>query len=144
MLLLSARLSPTAIHHLLSKTNTRAIIVSPRLERTAREALGIFSGENLESPSLYSQAPYEKLLTIPQKTLPNVKDKSICTQGHYIGDLDRDVVILHSSGTTGLPKPIYTSHKHMLSFTNCHNLSSHEEIASIIPTGFSLPLYHGL
>ncbi|MCJ1251516.1 hypothetical protein MMC30_008751, partial [Trapelia coarctata] len=45
VVLLSARLSPTAIHHLLVKTSSRALIVSPRLKHSAKQALSLFSVE---------------------------------------------------------------------------------------------------
>ncbi len=70
-----------------------------------------------------------------------LQDFSICNPNHYVNDLDRDVLILHSSGTTGLPKPIYNSHAYLLGYATCHDFKNAEEAASLSLT--TLPLYHG-
>jgi nucleoside-diphosphate-sugar epimerase len=41
---------------------------------------------------------------------------SIASVTHYVSDEDRDVLILHTSGTTGLPKAIPQSHRYLLSY----------------------------
>ena len=137
VLLLSARLSPTAISHLLQKTAAGAIIVSPRMRGTAAEALSILESTS-STPRLYLQCPYEIFLNTedtksqPKERLPDPK--------HFVSETDRNVLILHSSGTTGLPKPIYTSHRYSLSFPACHAFVSEEEAQSL--TLSTLPLYH--
>ena len=136
-LLLSARLSPTAVHHLLSKTATRAIIVSPRLRRTAQEALSLFATTGVV-PATYSQDPFTSFLDV-QQSRQDV-GTNICREGSEAQDSDRNVLILHSSGTTGLPKPIYHSHKWLLSFATCHDFTSEEEALSLSLS--TLPLYH--
>lgn len=137
VLLLSARLSPTAIHHLLGKTGAKAILVSPRLQNTAKEALSLFSIVE-DTPTLYTGVTYESFLSAHFENEGNCG--SICQPGHYIDENDRNVLILHSSGTTGLPKPIYTSHRHLLCFTVCHDFSSTEEARGLCLS--TLPLYH--
>ncbi|KAL4940296.1 hypothetical protein BDV06DRAFT_230437 [Aspergillus oleicola] len=130
VLLLSARLSATAIQSLLQRTSASAILASSRLEATAREAA--------QDLPVYSPLAFEVLLS-SQQGLP--ADNSICHSYHYIGESDRDVLILHSSGTTGLPKPIYVSHRHLLSFVNCHQLDTEAGAQEINVS--TLPLYHG-
>ena len=66
--------------------------------------------------------------------------QSICQPGYDGGDGDRNVLILHSSGTTGLPKPIYTSHKYLLSFVTCHAFQSEDSAQGLNLS--TLPLYH--
>lgn len=134
---MSARLSPTAIHHLLVKTAACAIVVSPRLKNTAEEALSISSSTGPQ-PVIYTQAASSSFLE-PQ-THGNYLDGSICKSGYYVQENDRNVLILHSSGTTGLPKPIYQSHKWLLCFTTCHEFSGDEETLSLSLS--TLPLYH--
>lgn len=137
VLLLSARLSPTAVHHLLAKTAACAIIVSPRLKNTAKEALSIFSTTE-SNPAIYTQIGISSFLD-PRADW-EYTDGSICKPGYYVQENDRNVLILHSSGTTGLPKPIYQSHKWLLCFTTCHEFSGDEETLSLSLS--TLPLYH--
>lgn len=40
---------------------------------------------------------------------------SVARPGHYVSDSDRDVLVLHSSGTTGTPKAIRHAHRFLLS-----------------------------
>jgi len=134
-MLLSARLSPVAIHHLLVQTSAIAIIASPRLQRTAKEALSVFTPAEA-SPVLYSQLAYTSFLE-PTHTFP---EDTICGQDHYIGEADRNVLILHSSGTTGLPKAIYNSHRYLLAYTACHEFSNDDEALGLNVS--TLPLYH--
>ena len=135
MLLLSARLSPLAIHHLLIQASAKAIIVSPRLLNTAREALSLFAPSDL-APTVYSQTFYAAFCGAP----PDIYDDDICGENHYAGEADRNVLILHSSGTTGLPKAIYHSHRYLLAYTACHDFSNNREAQALNLT--TLPLYH--
>jgi acyl-coenzyme A synthetase/AMP-(fatty) acid ligase/nucleoside-diphosphate-sugar epimerase len=132
VLLISARLSATAVRSLLERTYACAILASRRLEATAREAA--------HDIPVHSPLPLETLLSQsgpPQATpLPN-----ICHPHHYIDESDRNVVILHSSGTTGLPKPIYVSHRHLLSYVSNHWL--YDEVQAQGINVSTLPLYHG-
>ncbi|KAL4994640.1 hypothetical protein BDV10DRAFT_188841 [Aspergillus recurvatus] len=132
VLLLSARLSATAVQSLLQRTSAAAIIVSGRLEATAREA-----AEALPA-GVHSPLPFEALLSTNEDSGDS---GSISHPYHYIDESDRDVLILHSSGTTGLPKPIYVSHRHLLSFVNCHRLGLETEAQGVNVS--TLPLYHG-
>ncbi|KAA6412420.1 MAG: NRPS-like enzyme [Lasallia pustulata] len=138
VLLLSARLSPAAISHLLLKTAAKAIIVSPRLRATVTEALSLYGLSN-NPPALYIQHPYETFLSSENSGI--LLEDNICGPNHFISEDDRNVLILHSSGTTGLPKPIYTSHRHLLGFTACHDFQNEDEAHSLSLS--TLPLYHG-
>jgi len=135
VLLLSARLSPTAVHHLLTQTKATAIIASPQLKlSTAQTALEQFSKiENV--PVIYDQISITSCLEGQDDDA-----KSIYAPGCYIDEDDRNVLILHSSGTTGLPKAIYTSHGYLLSFTTCHALPGSPETERLCLS--TLPLYH--
>lgn len=57
-----------------------------------------------------------------------------------INNTRRDV-ILHSSGTTGFPKPIYLTKRYLLQYAACHEFPPSEEIGWINLS--TLPLYHG-
>ncbi|KAL2851873.1 hypothetical protein BJY01DRAFT_232774 [Aspergillus pseudoustus] len=133
VLLISARLSAIAVHSLLEHTSACAILASRRLEHTAREAAAAAHGVPVHSP-----LSFEILLSqVPQTDT----DTTVCHPHHYIDESDRDVVILHSSGTTGLPKPIHVSHRHLLSYVNNHRLDDETEAQGTNVS--TLPLYHG-
>ncbi|KAL9005017.1 MAG: hypothetical protein Q9188_002198 [Gyalolechia gomerana] len=138
VLLLSPRLAPTAVHHLLHKTAACALIASPRFASTAREGLSLFPTGD-EQPSLYTQASWTTFLE-EQDDEEHLKSR-IYKSGYSSGYNDRNVLILHSSGTTGLPKPVYQSHLWLLGFTTCHELYTEDEALSLNLS--TLPLYHG-
>ncbi|RMZ76239.1 hypothetical protein DV738_g5040, partial [Chaetothyriales sp. CBS 135597] len=142
-LILSARLSPTAIENLLRTTGAHSILTSPRLGRKAEEAIALISKDAVK-PSIYFRADFEQLhgpsLTVGS-TGVELGDESICKPGYYISEEDRNVLILHSSGTTGLPKPVYTAHRYFLGYAACHTLTE-DQVASRVNMS-TLPLYHG-
>jgi acyl-CoA synthetase (AMP-forming)/AMP-acid ligase II len=154
VVLLSTRLSSAAVNHLLKKTRTSAILVSPRLSSIAEEALALWNADDAEETS--HENPQKRDENIPRPTqhypvsyevfLTQITFSSRAMQGevsrphHYISGTDCDVLILHSSGTTGLPKPIYTSHRHYLSFALCHEFKNEDEMLS--STLSTSPLFH--
>ncbi|KAL4903515.1 hypothetical protein BDW74DRAFT_186131 [Aspergillus multicolor] len=134
--ILSARLSPTAIHHLLSAIKAKAVIASPRLADTTHEAIAI----GLQEPcDVYIQEKSQIDLEVTEaETEP---DTSFDPKAHFVSETDRNVLILHSSGTTGLPKPIFHPHRYLLGFTQCHLLNEAEDIQGAVLS--ALPLFHG-
>ena len=136
VVLLSARLSPTAISHLLASTGARSILASPRLYGTAEEGTFLLPQES--RPLLYDRNPYRFFLE--SDGAPATQDTSICFPGYHIDEKDRQVITLHSSGTTGLPKPIYQSHEYLLGFAAAHAFTSDEEAQQLNLS--TLPLYH--
>lgn len=143
-LLLSARLSPTAIENLLRKTNARWILTTPRLKHKAEESTQRTAGDDGSMErSVHLRAEFDKIYKSSAMGSSSSKEKSqsICHPGHYISEDDRDVLILHSSGTTGLPKPIFTANRYLLGYAACHDLQE-DEVASKVNLS-TLPLYHG-
>ena len=138
MLLLSPRLSPAAAQHLLSETSTRALIHSARLAYKAKEISLASHKQDDEQVRLYAANDYHFWFNSTNGDIGT--DQSICQSGYNGGDDDRNVLILHSSGTTGLPKPIYASHKQLLTFVTCHAFSSEESAQRLNLS--TLPLYH--
>lgn len=140
--LLSTRLSAEAVKHLVENTRTSAILVSARLDGTADEALSSWDADNHPLPSKYYPAAYKHFLTeeasspLSTASLQN----NVSRENHFISESDCNVLILHSSGTTGLPKPIYTSHRHYLSFAMCHEFKNEEQMLS--PVLSTSPLFH--
>ncbi|KAL3489679.1 putative NRPS-like enzyme [Aspergillus germanicus] len=143
--LLSARLSAEAVRHLVQSTRTGAILVSARLDGTAGEALSSWNdADDSPPPSKYSPAAYKDFLAEEvSSSLSSAEfiDRNVSHANHFVSESDRNVLILHSSGTTGLPKPIYTSHRHYLGFALCHEFKNEEEMLS--PVLSTSPLFHG-
>jgi acyl-CoA synthetase (AMP-forming)/AMP-acid ligase II len=134
---LSARLSPTAVQHLLSSIKAQSVITSPRLMSTIKEAIALDGQGQSVGIQLYIQRPYEDDLEDSQMLdLSATKNND---DRHFINENDRNVLILHSSGTTGLPKPIYQPHRYFLNFTECHQLGKEDIIGSVLS---ALPLFH--
>ncbi|KAH8704314.1 hypothetical protein GQ44DRAFT_692722 [Phaeosphaeriaceae sp. PMI808] len=142
VVLISARLSPTALYSLLAETQSCAIITSPVLESVVLEALAIYTSESTP-PTLYSRVSYLKFMKGSNTTEGQPR---VAWQNHYTNDLDRNVLILHSSGTTGMPKAVPQSHRYLLSYAPYSSFefdsrwSAQDEQKAI---AFStLPLYH--
>jgi acyl-CoA synthetase (AMP-forming)/AMP-acid ligase II len=169
VILFSTRLSSAAIRHLLDQTGAGAILFSPRLQNIVDEALSSgFVNQNGTNESLtngdvanisnggahglkeesndqlkknavlYCPPTYEELLQ--EKESSGFTSKSTIRPYHYVSETDCHVLILHSSGTTGLPKPIYTSHRQQLSFALCHDFKTKSQMTS--PTLSTSPLFH--
>jgi acyl-coenzyme A synthetase/AMP-(fatty) acid ligase len=69
-----------------------------------------------------------------------LEQATICAPEHYVDEQDRNVLILHSSGTTGLPKAIFQPHKYLLGYACCHIRTDEEDMAALNMS--TLPLYH--
>jgi acyl-CoA synthetase (AMP-forming)/AMP-acid ligase II/NAD(P)-dependent dehydrogenase (short-subunit alcohol dehydrogenase family) len=137
--LLSARLSPLAVAHLIRATGAKSAIVSQRLHPVISEAFStsneIQNGFNEVDIAI---APgYE--LFLQAEAVAN--DGRVAFPHHYVSEDDRQALILHSSGTSGLPKPIYCAHRHFLGFAACHNFSSDAEAHGL--TISTSPFFHG-
>ena len=87
-------------------------------------------------PTFYHQEPFESFLNYDNAG----PDRPMCLPHHYLTDSDRNVLILHSSGTTGMPKPIYSSHRYLLGFAACHNFVDLAQAQA--PNVSTLPLFH--
>ncbi|KAL4900540.1 hypothetical protein BDW74DRAFT_188176 [Aspergillus multicolor] len=134
VLLLSIRLSPAAIVHLLTTTSARAIIVSQRSQTTVSEAIQQLSNEGDQHLQQITSISYKALLEVGKKERGNVKQA--------VHSLDRfGALILHSSGTTGLPKPISLAHRYVLGYAACHRLRPDQCVDRL--TLSTLPMYHG-
>jgi acyl-CoA synthetase (AMP-forming)/AMP-acid ligase II len=129
---LSARLPAASIAHLLRETQTSTVLTSTQLARIAEEARTLFlADDNVE----FIHAP--TFFDLDQQR----RDLSMIPHAYSdYGRDDLDAIILHTSGTTGLPKPIYHAQAYILLYATCHRLPPQRE-----PFGFNvstLPLYH--
>lgn len=138
VVLLSARLTPVAIAHLLKATSAGAVIVSARCARTSSEALSSYGvGETV--PSVYEPISYERFLDAADPL--GWASLEVPATYSMVDEMDRNVLILHSSGTTGLPKPIYHPHKYLLGYANCHEFGPTAVVDGVNCS--TLPLFHG-
>ncbi|KAH3971921.1 hypothetical protein HBI24_172510 [Parastagonospora nodorum] len=139
VVLLSTRLSPVAISHLMRTTRAQHALVSQRLQPLIVEARSIRNSELDKecSPEVYIAPGYEIFLD----KVPVTYDGKIAHPNHFISESDCQALILHSSGTSGLPKPVYCSHKSFLGFAICHSFSSEIEAHNL--TVSTSPFFHG-
>lgn len=92
-MLLSIRLNPAAVHHLLKETGALSIIVSCRTRAIIQEAI---TCEDETTIRVTDVSPFEQLLS----TSHELHRIFSCRQ--MVREHDRNVLVLHSSGTTGL------------------------------------------
>ncbi|KAI1499965.1 hypothetical protein F5X99DRAFT_430167 [Biscogniauxia marginata] len=151
VVLLSARLSSLAVRHLIQETGAKFVITSLRLQPITVEAF-LANGHNGNSNAQIGLANNDEDGDHGAKVClaaeygsflekGTVQSGDIAHPGHYISEMDREVLILHSSGTSGLPKPIYCSHRHFLGFGKCHSFTSDTEAQSL--TISTSPFFHG-
>ncbi|KAK1657132.1 hypothetical protein BDP55DRAFT_737654 [Colletotrichum godetiae] len=144
VVLLSARLSAPSARHLIRETGARLALVSPRLVPLASEAVGAEIQDSKEMPeknmtTICSVSGYESFLADEPAECQDLNLRAAIAD-HYICEDDRQVLILHSSGTSGLPKPIPCSHKYFLGYATCHNFESTAEAHGL--TVSTLPFFH--
>ncbi|KAI0055302.1 acetyl-CoA synthetase-like protein [Artomyces pyxidatus] len=137
VLLLSARLTPVAIAHLLKATSPSTILVNAQVSRSVKETLPLLS-DTASAPRFLDALSYEELLRPDHPDLLRLPVPPVYSAYQY-GDLD--AIIMHSSGTTGLPKPIYHAQAYLLIYAACHRLPEQRDPFSFNVS--TLPLYHG-
>ncbi|GLB38787.1 putative acetyl-CoA synthetase-like protein [Lyophyllum shimeji] len=138
VLLLSARLTSVAIAHLLKQTSPSCVLISSHVSRSSKEALELLRSEGaVLLPEFVDPLGYEDFLS-SNETWKDIQVPPMYTE--YQQE-DLDAVIMHSSGTTGLPKPIFHGQTYPLLYAACHRLPEQRQ-----PFRFNvstLPLYHG-
>ena len=146
VVLLSARLSAPTLRHLIRETGARITLISPRLRPLAYEAFPAAKDSSQEVDeegvklTIRLVAEYEALLEEGEAADPGRPATCIAHQNHFLSEEDRQVLILHSSGTSGLPKPIPCSHRYFLGYATCHSFSSDEEAHGL--TISTPPFFH--
>lgn len=129
-LLLSVNNSPAAVAHLCKLTCATLLIYSPGYAATSAAAQRLLAAEEYT------------LDLLPEKKFPlwgpgGVRATTISPFPARLPpkvEAQRTAVILHSSGSTGFPKPVFVSHYGLIA----------NAAVSVPKTGFSaLPLFHG-
>jgi acyl-CoA synthetase (AMP-forming)/AMP-acid ligase II len=135
---MSARLTPVAIAQLLKQTTTTSILINSQVSRASQEALEILQadGDLHVIPSFIAALNSEDLLSrnvsLPQTSVP--------PRFAAWAREDLDAVIMHSSGSTGLPKAVYHSQTYPLIYAAAHRLPEQKD--SFRFNVSTLPLYH--
>ncbi|KAG7134648.1 Non-canonical non-ribosomal peptide synthetase ascB like protein [Verticillium longisporum] len=123
-LFLSTRISQEAVENLIKTTGAQVLIADPRHAATAEVARKSLPG--LETLEIVNSSAFDFEIEVHADTqLDAHLDPAIETNNR--------VYIIHSSGSTGLPKPIYQTHKSAVA-----NYAWSMEMKAFI----TLPLYH--
>ncbi|KAI0437521.1 hypothetical protein F4803DRAFT_565987 [Xylaria telfairii] len=131
-LLISARLSTPSVLHLLKKADSKAILVSRRTEGSLSEDINKLA-------KVMRVEPYSAFM---EHTSRIAETKELLgDQSRHQNNGQRTAIILHSSGTTGLPKPIFLTHRYLLGYAACHQFARDEEPDWVNLS--TLPMYHG-
>ncbi|KAI9150310.1 Adenylate-forming reductase [Paramyrothecium foliicola] len=141
VLLISARLSAPNVEHLLRETGSQTVLAS---KRTAALLEGqIDSVFNLKTVEPYTtfllEDPQSEQYAVKPVDGTNINREARLQKSAE--DSTRKTLILHSSGTTGFPKPILLTKRYLLGYAACHQFSEREKIDWVNLS--TLPLYHG-
>lgn len=107
--------------------------MSLRSQRPIEEALAILSSEQEVDLVSCLSTSYESLQSLPL----DPQYKIVRCSGHKD---EEKFLILHSSGTTGLPKPIQLAHRYLLGYAACHQLEPSQCTGRINIS--TLPMFH--
>lgn len=117
------------------------MLVTSHTTRAANEAAGLIFTESEVTVTCTSAPAFDQffedthpilLQTDAAKEIPPLFD--------LVNDADRNVIILHSSGSTGLPKPIYQTHRYLLGYAACHAFPEDVDVSHVCAS--TLPLFH--
>ncbi|KAI1432578.1 hypothetical protein GGR50DRAFT_673698 [Xylaria sp. CBS 124048] len=132
VLLLSVRLSQVSVKHLMETVGVRRVIASSWLLNKLKPVAQAVPETELDVAKTFTDLAEGREVASLER---------VGRRGHFVDDFDRNVLIFHSSGTTGLPKPIPQPHKYMLTFSTCHIRTEAEDVRGLNMS--TLPLYHG-
>lgn len=139
--LVSIRLSPVSIQHLLTVMKAQAVVASPLLISKVEHAFEMTSFVyGMGATKILAAADFQAFLTPQGNDDATPANINIGEPGHYVSELDRNVLILHTSGTTDLPSLVYQSHKMLLGYASCHSRTETEDVQGLNLS--LLPLYH--
>lgn len=120
-MLLSTRQSAPAISSLLDETKAAAVIVSDDTRHIAQSAV-----QELLSlrDGIVQIVPSYELVSLRKSAHTETVRRDLFVRPQNFNDITANAVILHSSGTTGLPKAIRQSHRWTLGCCNIEDADS--------------------
>lgn len=130
-LVLSPRLPPVAIEALLKKVGAKTIVASRRFSIGLKAVLDGLAAKGIK---VVVAKPYDEFASVEPSAsaLPPLGRPQA---------LDEAILLLHSSGSTGLPKPIPLTHRMLLTAAGCYEWASEEQAQGLNLT--TLPMFHG-
>jgi acyl-CoA synthetase (AMP-forming)/AMP-acid ligase II len=129
-LLLSINNSTAAVAHLCKQTKSTHLIYGPKYAQVAKEAQALLKEEGISIDIL----PEKRFPVWGEDGVRELKQVNLAPRLTPEQEGKRTCVILHSSGSTGFPKPVFITHYGLIA-----NMAT-----SLPKTGFSaLPLFHG-
>lgn len=131
-LLLSTRISDAAYMHLFSEANCSDVIIQPEFEKTIERVKGNLPFQ-LKVSSMAGHDIYDPE-ELKDERIP-VEETAFDQDFDQVLEFDKTLWIIHSSGSTGLPKPVSISHKAVL---NSARTASAGSMTSLV----TVPLYH--
>ena len=154
--LLSIRLNSTAVVKLLNETGASSVIVSSRTAGHIKDAILKNNEAGRTRVVTYAAAPFDRFVESPIDLNASQRFAQ-CRQS--LREDDQNVIILHSSGTTGkftpqliivrklhkyagLPKAIPLGHRYLLGYAACHLFPPTEDESKCGVNLSTLPLFH--
>ncbi|KAH9894571.1 hypothetical protein F4778DRAFT_772385 [Xylariomycetidae sp. FL2044] len=128
VLLISARLGAPSVEHLLKQTGCEVIFVSRRTKPTLTDLDVRLDVRTVQPYTSFFDGEWHKRR--PRRTRRAIADAK-----------ESGALIMHSSGTTGFPKPIWLNARYVLQYAACHGFSRDEHVDWVNLS--TLPLYHG-
>ncbi|THH15905.1 hypothetical protein EW146_g4648 [Bondarzewia mesenterica] len=135
---ISIRNSPAGVAHLISKTHVIQLYVSPdpAMQRLCKEAVTLLEKDGVHVEVL----PMIQFANISDEGAP-AKEEPEIEFGKL--DLDKVVCVMHSSGSTSFPKPIYFSHRTLLQWTMLPSFGE-VDLCGMILGVHAVPLFHAM
>ncbi|KAL7278170.1 hypothetical protein ACG7TL_008143 [Trametes sanguinea] len=140
LFLISNRNGAAGIADMLQRTGTTQIIVSGDsiMRETAEDALSRLPAGQV---TMRDMPTFEDLFSTNVKPSSDAFEANVELPKTY--DIDACAIILHSSGSTGHPKPIRWKHRHLAMFAR-GPLHTDVDISRHVLGAHGTPMYHGL
>ncbi|KAF9265405.1 acetyl-CoA synthetase-like protein [Marasmius fiardii PR-910] len=150
---ISPRNSPAAIHNLLAKTGCRRLLVTQHTLKDLIESLRSFLSLQKEP----FEVAFDEIPSLTQ-TFPHLAKETPNTPSFtpyptlQKPDFHSTAIYIHSSGSTGFPKPIPVTHRGIWSYANLPPLREHRDHISLATGkkteirlgGLAIPAFHAL